>query len=354
MYLKQTIFRTNIIIIISFALLNSCHKSISKNSFTYSSVEIKHILLDSTLNIRALEIEKNKIYAATNNGEIYSFETNNLDLINVKQYQSKIDSVFFPNFRSLSVVNQNIFALTIGNPALLFKNGRVVYRENNEKIFYDSMDFWNKNEGLAVGDFVDGCISLLITRDGGNNWIKLDCSKFNNIIEGEGFFAASDTNISIVGNSAWIASGGLNSRIYFSNDVGKTWKIIDTPIIQGESTKGIFSIDFYNKKDGFAIGGDYTNPSENKNNKIITNDAGKNWRVIANNQNPGYRSCVQYFPNSNAKSLVAIGFKGIDISNNSGISWNHLSDEGYYTLRFLNDSIAFAAGKGKISKLYFK
>ena len=141
MYLKQTIFRTNIIIIISFALLNSCHKSISKNSFTYSSVEIKHILLDSTLNIRALEIEKNKIYAATNNGEIYSFETNNLDLINVKQYQSKIDSVFFPNFRSLSVVNQNIFALTIGNPALLFKNGRVVYRENNEKIFYDGSHY---------------------------------------------------------------------------------------------------------------------------------------------------------------------------------------------------------------------
>ena len=113
MYLKQTIFRTNIIIIISFALLNSCHKSISKNSFNYSSVEIKHILLDSTLNIRALEIEKNKIYAATNNGEIYSFETNNLDLINVKQYQSKIDSVFFPNFRSLSVVNQNIFVFFI-------------------------------------------------------------------------------------------------------------------------------------------------------------------------------------------------------------------------------------------------
>jgi photosystem II stability/assembly factor-like uncharacterized protein len=353
MYYK-IFFKYFFLIIVSVYFFTSCQTNILDINLSFSKVDISHILLDSTLNIRALEIQDKKVYNATSKGEIYSFDTNKPDLINVDQYSSQIDSVLYPNFRSLSIVNQDVFTITIGNPALLFKNGKVVYREENEKVFYDSMDFWNDKEGLVVGDSVDGCISILITRDGGESWKKLDCSIFNKRLSNEGFFAASDTNISIVGNRAWIASGGINSRIYYSEDIGKSWKIIETPIIQGESTKGIFSIDFYDNKNGFAIGGDYTKPLENISNKIITNDSGKTWKTIANNQNPGYRSCVQYFPNSKGKSLVAVGFNGIDVSNDGGYSWKHISDEGFYTLRFLNDCTAYAAGNGKISKLHFK
>ena len=88
-------------------------------------------------------------------------------------------------------------------------------------------------------------------------------------------------------------------------------------------------------------------------NKIRTVDGGKTWTLVAKGENPGYRSCVQYIPNSNAQSLVALGFKGIDISNDSGASWQKLINEGFYTLRFLNDSVAYAAGKGRLSKLSF-
>jgi hypothetical protein len=51
---------------------------------------------------------------------------------------------------------------------------------------------------------------------------------------------------------------------------------------------------------------------------------------------------------------VAVGFGGINVSNNAGESWKLLSDDSFYTLRFLNDSIAYAAGKGKLSKIIFK
>ena len=354
MHSKSSLFDQFFIIIFSITLLTSCKSNQMKRNFLYSKVEISHVLIDSSLNIRALEIEGNKIYNASSKGAIYSFEASKPDLINVEQYKSDIDSVFFPNFRSMSIVNQNIYTITIGNPALLFKNGKVVYREINKKVFYDSMDFWNQKEGLVVGDYLDGCISVLITRDGGENWKKLDCNKFKDPIKDEGFFAASDTNISIIDDRVWIASGGINSRIYYSSDKGYAWEIINTPIIKETSTKGIYSIDFYDKNNGFAIGGDYTKPLENISNKIITSNGGKTWKTIAENQDPGYRSCVQYFPNSNGKSLIAVGFNGIDISNDSGFSWNHINDEGYYTLRFLNDSIAYASGNGKISKLHFK
>jgi len=259
-----------------------------------------------------------------------------------------------PNFRALAIKNENVFAISIGNPALLFKNGKVVYKEIHPKVFYDSMEFWNENEGIAVGDFTENCISIIITRDGGNNWNKLDCTIFNQIIEGEGFFAASDTNISIIGNKTWIASGGKNSRVYFSNDKGRTWEIFNTPVLQGESTTGIFSMDFYDQNNGYAIGGDYTKPEIDSLNKIFTVDGGKTWKTIADNMSPGYRSCIQYFPNSNGKKILVVGYKGIDYSNDYGNTWRNFSDESYYTFRFLNDSVAFAAGKGKISKFVFK
>ena len=338
--------------IIKFFLISVCFFSCSKNEFKIQNLEIQPILIDSTINIRALEIDNNKVFSASSTGSIYSFDAYNSKVISQLQYS--FDSIVKPNFRALAIKNENVFAISIGNPALLFKNGKVVYKEIHPKVFYDSMEFWNENEGIAVGDFTENCISIIITRDGGNNWNKLDCTVFNQIIEGEGFFAASDTNISIIGNKTWIASGGKNSRVYFSNDKGRTWEIFNTPVLQGESTTGIFSMDFYDQNNGYAIGGDYTKPEIDSLNKIFTVDGGKTWKTIADNMSPGYRSCLQYFPKSNGKKILVVGYKGIDYSNDYGNTWRNFSDESYYTFRFLNDSIAFAAGKGKISKFVFK
>ena len=338
--------------IIKFFLISVCFFSCSKNEFKIQTLEIQPILIDSTINIRALEIDNNKVFSASSTGSIYSFDAYNSKVISQLQYS--FDSIVKPNFRALAIKNENVFAISIGNPALLFKNGKVVYKEIHPKVFYDSMEFWNENEGIAVGDFTENCISIIITRDGGNNWNKLDCTVFNQIIEGEGFFAASDTNISIIGNKTWIASGGKNSRVYFSINKGRTWEIFNTPVLQGESTTGIFSMDFYDQNNGYAIGGDYTKPEIDSLNKIFTVDGGKTWKTIADNMSPGYRSCIQYFPKSNGKKILVVGYKGIDYSNDYGNTWRNFSDESYYTFRFLNDSVAFAAGKGKISKFVFK
>ncbi|MDG2396559.1 MAG: oxidoreductase [Flavobacteriaceae bacterium] len=341
--IKQSFFYLLILM-----LFNYCNKDT-----VISRVEINSVLIDSEINIRTLEIKNNKVYSATSNGSILYFDIDKSDVISETNYGVENDSII-PNFRSLAVTENDVFAISISNPALLFKNGQLVYKETHSKVFYDSMEFWNNNEGIAVGDFTDNCISIIITRNGGDSWKKLDCSTFRDVKDSEGFFAASDTNISIVEDFTWIASGGINSRVYFSKDKGRSWEIFNTPILQGESTTGIFSIDFYDKNNGYAIGGDYTKPEIDSLNKIITSDGGKTWKSIADNQNPGFRSCVQYFPSSNGKKLLAVGFNGIDFSSDSGLSWKHFSDEGYYTVRFLNDTVAYAAGNGKISQLIFK
>ena len=75
-------------------------------------------------------------------------------------------------------------------------------------------------EGVAIGDPVDGCMSVLTTRNGGASWNKVSCDVLPLSIEGEAAFAASDTNIAIVGNQTWVATGGLSSRILMSHDKG--------------------------------------------------------------------------------------------------------------------------------------
>lgn len=329
-----------------------------------STVEIETLVQDTLLNVRAIQwVDSIGLAYLSSKGDLgVLFNDSFISRQHLPEQilvSLKNDSIT-PNFRSIAVASNKGFGLTVGSPALLYsldvdvEKSKIVYQEHHPKAFYDSMDFWNDQEGIAIGDPTEDCMSIIITRDGGNTWTKLSCDDLPKSKEGEAAFAASDTNIAIVGDHTWVATGGKASRILYSPDKGKTWEIYDTPIIQGTATTGMYSLDFYDEKNGFAIGGDYTKPNDNLYNKIRTKDGGKTWQVVANGKGPGYRSCVQYVPNSNAKELVAIGFKGIDYSNDAGDSWTHLSDEVFYTIRFLNDSVAYAAGKGRVSKLTFR
>lgn len=318
-----------------------------------NSVEVETILEDSLLSIRAIDIlnDGNLAFAANNNAfGLYNPLKNTWNIS--KQEHDSLDI----EFRSVANTANDFFMLSVANPALLYKTTnsgmQLVYKEENEKVFYDAMNFWNDKEGIAIGDSTDGCLSIIITRDGGNTWMKLACGDLPKGLEGEGAFAASDTNIAIVGDNTWVATTA--GRVYYSADKGETWEVFDTPIVKEKETEGLYSIDFYDALNGYAIGGDYTRSDDNTANKIKTTDGGKTWELVAQNQNPGYRSCVQYIPNRKGQELIALGFKGIDYSKDSGNSWTHLSDEGFYTIRFLNDSVAYAAGRGRISKLTFR
>ncbi len=329
----------------------SCKKENTPRSF--ESINITEFKQDST-SIRAIKaISENELTFAGSKGDISTTKDGGKTWNTI--YLKYNDSIT-PHFRSVAYSKNGLYALSIANPALLYNIGfygpHLVYKEENEKVFYDSMKFFADGiHGIAVGDPTDDCASIILTSDGGITWGKLPCATLPKFEEGEAFFAASNTNIAVYNKTVWIASGGTKARILKSEDYGNTWMVYNTPIIQGDGPQGIYSIDFYDENNGFAIGGNYAKPNDNCANKAITSDGGKTWTLVADNQNPNYKSCVQYVPNTNGKEIFAVGKTGISFSNDGGHTWKEVSNDSYYTIQFVNKNIAWLSGHQKIGKL---
>ncbi len=333
---------------------------ISKDTLIVSKYNQSGILIDTlfidNISIRAIEIDKNKVwYAADKNRFGY------IDLVTNNRIERKIslDSLKL-EFRSIAQNKNSIFILSVGNPALLYKidkhdlTYKLVYRENHKKVFYDAIHFIDNKKAIAIGDPTEDTFSIITTLDGGTTWNKLSNSRLPKLAVGEAAFAASNTNICVKGNRILLVSGGIKSRLFVSDDFCKTWQVFETPIIQGQSMTGIFSADFLNEKTGIIVGGNYESQLDNKANKAITFDGGQTWKLIGVKQGFGYASCVQFVPDSNGKSIMSVGTTGIYSSNNQGENWNKLSDDkDIFTIRFQNSNTAIIAGKNKLLRMKF-
>lgn len=340
----MTFKRLSLLFFVSFNLLTAQQKL---------HINIKPIL-NSKSNFRAIAVlNDSTVWFANSTGKV-----GQVTLSGKSNYYTFKDSLK-RHFRAIGSTKDDLFALTIESLARLYKftkndfsqPAQLVYLEKHPKAFYDAMHFLDNKTGIAMGDPTDKCLSIITTNDGGNSWQKKLCQDLPKSFDGEAAFAASNTNIATYKNSIWIATGGIKSRIFISKNKGKTFKVYNTPFIQGKGTTGIYSMAFYNAKIGFICGGDYTDKKAMLNNKALTTNGGKTWQIVANNNLPEYISCVQYIPNSKGKKLMAVSTEGVYYSKNSGHNWDKLSDKGFYTIRFKDKNTAFLGGRGTISVL---
>lgn len=337
-----------------FIFLIGCRPS--TESKTFVGVDIDMIYID-TVSIRALlPVDKNRVWFAGNQGKVGLID-HRVPKIAHFSYQ---DSLL--QFRAIARTESNVLVVSIGNPAIIYQIGfdglqatsvKEVYFEQHERVFYNAVKFFNDKEGIAMGDPTDSCLSILITRDGGHHWEKITCDQLPPLVEGEAGYAASNSNIAIYGDAVWIATGGSASRVYYSPDKGHRWQVFDTPIIRGGKMTGIYSIDFYDANLGIVFGGDWENMNDNRANKAITHDGGKTWNLISDGSGPGYRSSVRFVPGRGGQEIVAVGSPGISYSSDAGVSWKSLSEEGFFAIEFVNDTLAFASGNNKIAQLTF-
>ena len=182
------------------------------------------------------------------------------------------ENVSVPNmdktdFRDVEGFDKNTaIVMGIASPARFYKttdrgqNWKLVYFDDREEVFFDGMSFWNKRNGIAFSDPVNGRHLLIRTTDGGDTWEEIPADGIPEKLDPEFGFAASGTGMPVKGrNTVWLGMGGIKSRVFKSENGGLNWSVAETPVVHGGQSTGIYSVAFKNKKVGIAVGGDYMN-----------------------------------------------------------------------------------------------
>jgi photosystem II stability/assembly factor-like uncharacterized protein len=268
------------------------------------------------------------------------------------------------DFRDIDAVSDQVaYVLSIGSgdASRIYKTvdaGRtwsLQFTNLDPKAFFDAMAFWDADRGIAFSDSVDGRLVILRTDNGGREWTRVPAEGLPPAIENEGAFAASGTNVAVLGRDhVWIGTGaGAVARVLRSSDGGRTWAAAATPLAAGGSA-GIFSIAFRDTQHGMVVGGDYRKESEAVDNAAITSDGGRTWTMVTGLT--GFRSVVAYRPGVETPSLIAIGPQGADQSIDDGRTWTPLpGSSGLHTFAFAKSGlVGWGAGEnGRIMRLAY-
>lgn len=286
---------------------------------------------------RGILIHDSVIYTSNSNGVIYSFNLKN----------SKIDSYSYDTsivkeLRDLTLINGDLYAMHSGNTGLLLalKDNHIQLLDSSiwKNVFLDGID-GNGSKAFMMGDPIDEYFSLFYFN--GLEWTT--CEGKIKAEKDEAGFAASGTNVQFINENTFLfVSGGSNSRLFKTNDTGKTWAISNIPFEKGEGI-GAFSIHFIDSLNGVVVGGNYTKPDSKFRTSFYTNDGGKNW-IESTIPTNGYRSCVIY----QRGIFYACGTNGIDYSIDNGVTWIPIAKGVYFALASDSNHLYATSKNGKI------
>lgn len=260
------------------------------------------------------------------------------------------------DFRDIHAFNTNeAVVLSAGNGVAIYRTNdggqswELAFKDTASAFFFDGMDFNDAGIGFAFGDPIENKMQLLKSTDFGKTWQLLPSEICPEMNEGEAGYAASGTGIKVSDKTISIVTGGGPvCRLLSSPIDGLKWTAFETPIASG-SGAGIFTAAFLNENDIVALGGDYVDSTNAASNCALTNDGGKNWKLITSNNPRGYRSCIA--SNKAKNLLLASGRTGTEYSVDGGLNWIAIGEDGYYSISIFH-TIGWATGRnGKMARI---
>lgn len=281
-----------------------------------------------------------------------------------------------PNYGELelrSIVSFNerrALVASAGTPAIVLltedagKSWREVYRNDAQAAFFDALKFWDSQRGMAVSDPVEDKFLIITTEDGGLHWKAVEESLLPAPLEGEAFFAASNSSLLLGSNGrAWIGTGGAEgfARVLQRESWTGKWTAIQTPIRSSQSA-GLFALNMKDDVALVAVGGDYRPGEASPQVVTISPDQGRSWRTIDDDPKH-FRSAVvsvslaAQSPAGKLKGTAGIdsfwltvGPTGGDYSWD-GLEWSEFSSHGFHALSSIAGHVFAAGANGRFAKL---
>lgn len=337
--------------ILALIIVTSCTlKEQKPNSIRLEYIEYELGLSNS---FRGLSVVDENVFwvSGTKGTVVHSDEKGNLNVTQVPG-ASELD------FRDVVAFDVNkALVMNAGFPGVIYKtidggtNWYEVYHNSDSGVFLDGIKFWDKKNGIAFGDPMNGKMLIITTTDGGETWIPTTPENIPERLEIEGGFAASGSSIVVKGKSkAWVGMGGTKARVFFTEDNGLHWQVAETPIYSGAGMRGIYSLAFKNVQEGIAVGGEYKNENP-PNSRAYTSDGGKTWTLGQGVDQYRSGSCYLY----NDIYLVT-GLTGTDVSYDGGKTWKPISDQKLHGMVFTAEGkVGYGMGlNGKIVKILVK
>jgi photosystem II stability/assembly factor-like uncharacterized protein len=223
------------------------------------------------------------------------------------------------------------------------KTWEMQYTDKRKEFFLDGLACVSATNCFALSDPVNGKFLVLRTEDG-SSWKELSGDKMPPALPNEGAFAASNTSL-LLGRrkEIYFGTGGPAARVFHSADNGKSWTVVETPLLKGKARQGIFSL----AKLGdiiVAVGGDYEQQTQTERSAAYSVDHGRTWRLPTSFPG-GYRSAVV----KSKSEFIAVGPTGVDISRD-GVAWRPIEGMALNAAAFDGDTGWGIGIKGTIAE----
>lgn len=248
----------------------------------------------------------------------------------------------------------NALVFSIASPALGLKTTdggktwKQVYYNNRKDIFLNSVHFSDTQNGVAVGDPMEGRYAVIRSQDGGETWSEAPAP------EGKGgMFAASNGCVQLLPSGKTVmVTGGSGSYVFIQDTAGSEWTCSETPLAAGDENHcdGCYGLLMLDDQHGLVAGGNYAKV-DRRGNMAYTEDGGKTWNLCEEGLH-GFASSVQAFPGQSSV-WVASGSDGLSWSADGGKSWTDITGKlpegvkGYHALSAARQGEhIYAAGAG--------
>jgi photosystem II stability/assembly factor-like uncharacterized protein len=228
--------------------------------------------------------------------------------------------------------SQGIYMTVDGGTTWVHQVGTIFTNPNS---YPDIVHFFNTNDGVTMGDPVNGEFEIYTTTDGGNVWSQVAGSNIPDPLSNEwgiiGYYSA-------IHDTIW--AGTSEGRVYRSVNKGLNWTVSTAPGMSGKLVKPTFR----NGSHGLLLDGTYGTGL-----LCETFDGGETWTQV-NYTGSNFHTDIAYVPgtpNTWVRSGADIGSLGCAYSFDGGHTWTDFlgtSGTPYLSMAWANRHCGWAGG----------